>query len=179
MNNKRGAQRKRKPAKSANDQGHEQHVLNIDRVARVVKGGRRFRFRALVVVGDGKGQVGVGSAKGSDVAAAIEKAGKVANRQMIQAVINDPQTIPHEVTAKVGGACILLKSAPNGTGLIAGGITRQILTTAGYQNLYSKSLGNTNKTNLAYAVIEALKQLLPVERWHINQAQGQKQGEKS
>ena len=150
------------------DHGYNQKVLNIDRVARVVKGGRRFRFRALVVLGDGKGLVGVGSAKGSDVAAAINKAVNVAKRYMKQVVLAGPTTIPHDVKAKVGGAQILLKPAREGTGLIAGSVTREILETAGYHNIYSKSLGNSNKTNLAYAVIEALNQLLPQEEWHLN-----------
>ena len=147
---------------------YEQRVLNIDRVARVVKGGRRFRFRALVALGDGKGFVGVGSAKGPDVPAAINKAINVAKRQMMKVVVAEPTTIPHETIAKVGGAHILLKPAREGTGLIAGSVTREILEIAGYHNIYSKSLGNSNKTNLSYAVMEALKQLVAKEDWHLN-----------
>ena len=146
----------------------EHDVLNVDRVARVVKGGRRFRFRALVAVGNRKGCIGVGSAKGADPATAIQKATNVAQRYMIDAVLEEPTTIPHEVTAKVGGAHILLKPASEGTGLIAGGSIQKILEIAGYRNIYSKSLGRSNKINVAYAVIEALKQLQPRSQWHLN-----------
>ena len=147
---------------------YEQKVLNIDRVSRVVKGGRRFRFRALVALGDGKGLVGVGSAKGPDVTAAINKAVNVAKRGMKKVVIAKPTTIPHQVSAKVGGAHILLKPARAGTGLIAGSVTREILEITGYHNIYSKSLGNSNKTNLAYAVVEALRELVAKEDWHLS-----------
>ena len=146
---------------------YDQRVLNIDRVARVVKGGRRFRFRALVALGDGKGLVGVGSAKGADVTSAINKAVSVAKRSMSKVVISTPTTIPHQVMAKVGGANILLKPAREGTGLIAGSVTREILEITGYHNIYSKSLGNSNKTNLSYAVIKALKELVAKEDWHL------------
>ena len=146
---------------------YDQKVLNIDRVSRVVKGGRRFRFRALVALGDGKGLVGVGSAKGADVTAAINKAVNVAKRDMKKMVISKPTTIPHDITAKVGGAHILLKPAREGTGLIAGSVTREILEITGYHNIYSKSLGNSNKTNLAYAVIKALEELVAKKDWHL------------
>ena len=112
--------------------------------------------------------IGVGSAKGSDVTAAINKAVSVAKRSMTKVVISAPTTIPHEVTAKVGGALILLKPAREGTGLIAGSVTREILEITGYHNIYSKSLGNSNKTNLSYAVIIALKELVAKEDWHLN-----------
>lgn len=153
-----------------NNQNHpyNQKVLNIDRVGRVVKGGRRFRFRALVVLGDGKGLLGVGSAKGSDVTAAINKAADVAKKKMKKVVLAEPTTIPHDVLAKVGGAQILLKPAKEGTGLIAGSVTREILGIAGYHNVCSKSLGNSNKTNLAYAVVKALDQLVPKAEWHLS-----------
>lgn len=150
--------------------GYNQKVLNIDRVARVVKGGRRFRFRALVVLGDGQGLLGVGSAKGADVTAAIAKAANVAQASMVKVDLNRFKSISHDVQAKVGGAHILLKPAREGTGLIAGSVVRQILEVAGYNNIYSKSLGNSNKTNLAYAVMEALGQLLPFDKWHPQQA---------
>ena len=147
---------------------YEQVILNIDRVARVVKGGRRFRFRALVVLGDKKGLVGIGSAKGSDTSIAINKACNVAQRNLKRVVIEDPATIPHEVVAKVSGAHVLLKPAKGGTGLIAGGTIRQILELAGYHNIYSKSLRSNNKTNIAYATMEALRQLQTKASWHLN-----------
>ena len=143
---------------------YNQEVLAVHRVARVVKGGRRFRFRALVVLGDGQGLVGVGLGKGSDVSTAITKAGNVAQNKMFNAII-DQTTVPHDVIAKVGGAQVLIKPAKEGTGLIAGGTTRLILETAGYSNIYSKSLGNSNKINTAYAVIKALKQLVGRDDW--------------
>lgn len=142
----------------------DQRVLAIDRVARVVKGGRRFRFRALVALGDNKGSIGVGSSKGADVTSAITKAVAVAKKNMIKVPLQD-QTIPHEITAKVGGAKILIKPAPQGTGLIAGSVVREILAATGVANAVTKSLGNNNKTNASYATIEALQQLLPQDKW--------------
>lgn len=143
----------------------DERTLHIDRVARVVKGGRRFRFRALVAVGDHKGQVGIGTAKGADVTAAVTKANDVAKKNMIK-VATYKDTIPHEVEAKVGGAKILIKPASSGTGLIAGGVVRSVLEVAGIGNVLSKSLGSSNKTNTAYATIEALSQLKPAKQWH-------------
>lgn len=158
------------PAQNSKFQQHpyDQAVISIDRVARVVKGGRRFRFRALVVLGDKKGLIGIGTAKGADAVLAITKASNVAQKNMRQVIIEDPATIPHEVTAKVSGAKILLKPAKDGTGLIAGGTTRQILELAGYNNIYSKSLGSSNKINVAQAVIKALMKLEAKTDWHIN-----------
>lgn len=144
-------------------------TLDIDRVARVVRGGRRFRFRALVAVGDHKGKVGIGISKGADVTAAVTKATDVAKKNMITVPIYKG-TIPHEVEAKVGGAKILLKPASAGTGLIAGGAIRSILEIAGIGNVLSKSLGSSNKTNTAYATIEALSQLTPAKNWITNTA---------
>lgn len=146
--------------------GLDQKVLAIDRVARVVKGGRRFRFRALVAIGDNKGKIGIGSSKGQDVTTAIDKATDVAKKNMVSVPIASG-TLPHEITGKVGGAKILLKPAGKGTGMIAGAIPRQVLEVAGYENVVSKSLGNSNKTNLAYAVVEALQTLVPKDQWII------------
>ncbi len=142
----------------------DERTLHIDRVARVVKGGRRFRFRALVVVGDHKNKVGIGISKGADVTAAITKATEVAKKNLITVSIFK-DTLPHEVEAKVGGAKILLKPASPGTGLIAGGVIRTILEVAGVGNVLSKSLGSSNKTNTAYATIEALTLLKPSKDW--------------
>lgn len=142
----------------------DERVLAIDRVARVVKGGRRFRFRALVVVGDKKNKVGVGSAKGADVSTAVSKAVDVAKKNMINVTLYKG-TLPHDALTKVGGANILIKPASPGTGLIAGGVVRTILEVAGVHNALSKSLGSSNKTNTAYAVIEALDSMVPAKNW--------------
>jgi len=142
----------------------EETVINIDRVARVVKGGRRFRFKALVVVGDRKTRVGVGVAKGADVQSAIAKATDVAKKSMITVpVINT--TIPHDAEVKLSGARVMIKPAAPGTGIIAGGVVRQIIGVTGITNLLSKSLGSTNKVNIAYATIEALKSQVPKDQW--------------
>ena len=142
----------------------EEQVINIDRVARVVKGGRRFRFKALVVVGDRKTKVGVGVAKGADVQAAIAKATDVAKKNMIVVPIVNT-TIPHDAEIKLSGARVMIKPAAPGTGIIAGGVVRQIIGVTGINNLLSKSLGSTNKVNIAYATIEALRSLVPKEQW--------------
>lgn len=142
----------------------EELVINIDRVSRVVKGGRRFRFKALVVVGDKKTKVGVGVAKGQDVTAAIAKATNVAKKNMIEISL-EGDTIPHEVEKKVTGAHVLLKPAAPGTGIIAGGVVRQIIGVTGIRNMLSKSLGSTNKVNIAYATIDALRSLIPKDQW--------------
>lgn len=142
----------------------EEVVINIDRVARVVKGGRRFRFKALVVVGDRKNRVGVGVSKGADVQTAIAKATDVAKKHLITIpVINE--TIPHDMEVKVSGAQVLIKPAAPGTGIIAGGVVRSVIGVTGIRNMLSKSLGSTNKVNIAYATIEALKAQVPREQW--------------
>lgn len=142
----------------------DERVVHVDRVARVVKGGRRFRFRALVVIGDHKNRVGIGSAKGADVTAAVSKAVDIAKKNMVTLSIYKG-TLPHEAQAKVGGAQILIKPASPGTGLIAGGVVRTILEVAGVSNALSKSLGSSNKTNTAYATIKALQSIVPSKNW--------------
>ncbi len=142
----------------------EELVINIDRVARVVKGGRRFRFKALVVVGNRKGKVGVGVSKGQDVQTAVAKATDVAKKHLISIpVLNG--TIPHDAEIKLSGAHVLIKPAAPGTGIIAGGVVRQIIGVTGINNMLSKSLGSTNKVNIAYATIEALRSLVPKDQW--------------
>lgn len=148
----------------AGENPYEEKVVNIDRVARVVKGGRRFRFRALVVVGDKKGQVGIGISKGADVTAAVTKATSVAKKN-IQTVALENGTFPHEARAKVSGANILIMPASPGTGLIAGGVVRVVLELAGVQNALSKSIGSSNKINIAYATLEALMSVKPKSEW--------------
>ena len=141
----------------------EEVVINIDRVARVVKGGRRFRFKALVV-GNKKGKVGVGVSKGQDVQTAVAKATDVAKKHLITVPIVNT-TIPHDVEMKLSGARVLIKPAAPGTGIIAGGVVRQVIGVTGIHNMLSKSLGSTNKVNIAYATIEALRSLVPKEEW--------------
>jgi small subunit ribosomal protein S5 len=143
---------------------YEEVVINIDRVSRVVKGGRRFRFKALVVVGDGKNKVGVGVAKGADVQAAVAKATNVAKKHVVVIPI-DNETIPHDVEVRFNGAQVLLKPAAPGTGIIAGGVVRSVIAVTGVRNLISKSLGSTNKVNIAYATVEALKSVVPKSQW--------------
>ena len=142
----------------------EEVVINIDRVSRVVKGGRRFRFKALVVVGNHKGKVGVGVSKGQDVQTAISKATDVAKKNLITVPITN-ETIPHDAEVKVSGAQVLIKPAAPGTGIIAGGVVRQVIGVTGIRNMLSKSLGSTNKVNIAYATIDALKTMVPREQW--------------
>ena len=146
------------------DEKYDQRVLNIDRVARVVKGGRRFRFRALVTLGDHNGQVGIGIAKGADVTSAINKAAEVAKKSLRKVII-EKTTIPHQIEAKVGGAKLIFKPASLGAGLIASNLCRQILEVAGYTNIVGKSLGSSNKINVAYAVLKALDQLVARADW--------------
>ena len=156
-------QRTRKPMQEEEKQ-FDERMVHIDRVARVVSGGRRFRFRALVVVGDHKGRVGVGTSKGQDVTAAITKATDVAKKNMVTIHLHN-DTIPHETEGKVSGARILIKPASPGTGLIAGGVVRTVLEVAGIHNALSKSLGSSNKINVAYATVEALQAVVPKDQW--------------
>ena len=137
----------------------EQKVLDIRRVTRVVAGGKRFRFRATVILGDHKGHVGVGVDKGADTSEAIEKASRTARKDLISVPIKN-NTIPHEVIGKFSSAVVLLKPAGEGKGIVAGGPVRVIVSLAGIINVTSKILGTTtNKLNNARAAIEALKQL--------------------
>ena len=146
---------------------YDERVVHIDRVARVVKGGRRFRFRALVVVGDHKGKVGIGIAKGADVTSAVTKAVDVAKKHFVHIhIVNG--TVPHESEVKVGGSRILIKPASLGTGLIAGGVVRTVLEVTGVSNVLSKSLGSSNKINTAYATLAALQAIEHPDNWVTN-----------
>ncbi len=160
-----GTKPQRRDDRQVEEKQFDERVLNIDRVARVVKGGRRFRFRALVVVGDRKGKIGVGVSKGADVTSAITKATDVAKKNMVQIATNKG-TIPHEAETKVSGAKIRIMPASPGTGLIAGGVVRTVLEVAGVKNALSKSLGSSNKVNVAYATIKALTSIMPESEWH-------------
>ncbi len=167
--NNRGPRRDQAPQEPKQ---FEELVINIDRVSRVVKGGRRFRFKALVVVGDRKARVGVGVAKGTDVQGAVAKATDVAKKNMITIPLTN-ETIPHENEVRYSGAQVLLKPAAPGTGIIAGGVVRSIIGVTGIRNLLSKSLNSTNKVNIAYATIESLRGLVAKEDW-LNAPKGAK-----
>lgn len=178
-NNQRGGRRddRRNQAPEAPKE-FEEVVINIDRVARVVKGGRRFRFKALVVVGNRKNKVGVGVAKGADVQAAIAKATDVAKKHLITVpVVNE--TIPHEAEIKLSGARVLIKPGAPGTGIIAGGVVRSVVGVTGIRNLISKSLGSTNKVNIAYATVEALGSQVPRSQWLTTDKSDKKSAEKA
>ena len=142
----------------------EEITISVDRVSRTVAGGRRMRFKALVAIGNRKNKVGIGVAKGNDVTTAVAKATRKAKKTMITFNM-DGETICHETRTKVTGADVLLKPAAPGTGIIAGGTVRSIVGLTGVKNLISKSLGSTNKVNIAYAVIEGLRQQVPRKDW--------------
>jgi len=164
-NNQQGNNNRRpRPEMPKEEKEFDERVVHIDRVARVVKGGRRFRFRALVVIGDHKNRVGIGTAKGADVTAAVQKAVDVAKKNVVVIPVYK-DTIPHEAEAKVSGARILLKPASAGTGLIAGGVVRVVLEVGGIKNALSKSLGSANKINTAYATLAALQSIEPADNW--------------
>lgn len=134
---------------------YDQKLLNLARVTRVVKGGRRFRFRATLVIGNRKGKVGVGVAKGSDVSDAIQKSFNDAKRNLISVALAG-STIPHDVREKLGSAMILLKPGVPGQGIIAGGAVRAVMDLAGVKDIVSKSLGASNPLNVARATVLAL-----------------------
>lgn len=137
----------------------EEQVVDLRRVTRVMAGGKRFRFRATIIIGDGKGKVGVGIAKGLDVETSISKAKAKAKNNIIEVALKKG-TIPHEVEAKYSAARVLLKPAPEGHGLLAGGSPRLVLKLAGVKDVTAKCLGNTNnKLTNAMAAIEALKKV--------------------
>ena len=137
----------------------DQKVVELARVTRVTKGGKRMRFRACVLVGNRKGQVGLGVAKGADVSMAVNKATNQAQKRIIDVPIVGDSTIPHRITQKFGASIIMLKPAPKGSGIIAGGVVRLVLELAGVENVVSKTLGAKNKINNCKATLDALVKL--------------------
>ncbi len=134
----------------------EEKVVSIKRVTKVVKGGRNMRFAALVVVGDGNGHVGAGLGKAAEIPEAIRKGKEDAMKKLITVAVDDNASIPHDTIGKFGSAEVLLKKAPEGTGVIAGGPARNVLELAGIKNIRTKSLGSNNKQNVVLATIEGL-----------------------
>ncbi len=158
-NNNRGPRRPKRNRRGQREQREfEQKILDLARVTRVTKGGKRMRFRTCLIIGDRKGRVGMGVAKGADVAASVEKAFRQAKKNIVSVPLVDG-TIPNEVFVKFGAAKIILKPAPKGTGLKSGGPVRMVLELAGVPNAVSKILGTNNKINNAKATFKALRSL--------------------
>ena len=147
---------KKTEARSEQKQELKEKLVNVSRVAKVVKGGRTFRFSALVVVGDGKGRIGVGNGKSAEGPEAIKKATDDAKKNLVKiSLVNG--TLPHEYTTNFGSSKVILKPAVEGTGVIAGGAVRPVLELAGVKNVTAKTLGSRNSRNVVYATIKALK----------------------
>lgn len=134
-------------------------LVGINRVAKVVKGGRRFGFAALMVVGDGKGRVGAGSGKSKEVPEAVQKAAADAKKNMFRVPLREGRTLHHDVTGRFGSGKVILRSAPSGTGIIAGGPLRAIFEALGVQDVVAKSVGTTNPYNMVKATFAALQQI--------------------
>lgn len=137
----------------------EEKIVSIKRVTKVVKGGRNMRFAALVVVGDRNGHVGAGLGKAAEIPEAIRKGKEDAMKKLVKVAINEDGSIPHDWTGKFGSASVLLKTSPEGTGIIAGGPARNVLELAGYKNIRTKSLGSNNKQNVVLATIDGLSKI--------------------
>ena len=137
----------------------EDNVVTIKRVTKVVKGGRNMRFTALVVVGDKNGHVGVGLGKATEIPEAIRKGKEDAIKKLVEVPIDENGSVPHDLTGKFGSASVLIKRAPEGTSIIAGGPARAVLELAGYKNIRTKSLGSNNKQNVVLAAVNGLSNL--------------------
>lgn len=164
MSTDRGTKREKR-SRDTQEEKNEfiEHVVKIYRVAKVVKGGRRFSFSAIVVVGDGNGRVGAAMGKATEVPNAIRKAIERARKDMIRVPIVNT-TVPHETLGESDAAAVMLKPASLGTGIVAGGAVRAVVEAAGYQNILTKSLGSNNATNVVWATLEGLKTLKTAEQ---------------
>ena len=143
----------------ANSLELNEKVVSIKRVTKVVKGGRNMRFTALVVVGDGNGHVGAGLGKATEIPEAIRKGKEDAAKNLISVALDENDSVTHDYIGKFGGASVLLKKAPEGTGVIAGGPARAVIEMAGIKNIRTKSLGSNNKQNVVLTTIEGLRQI--------------------
>ena len=146
-----------------NQEGLVEKLVNVNRVAKVVKGGRIFGFTALTVVGDGKGKVGFGRGKSKEVPVAIQKAMEQARRNMIQVELKDGHTLQHPINARHGASKVYMQPASEGTGIIAGGAMRAVFEVLGIQNVLAKSVGSTNPINIVRATINGLTQMTSPE----------------
>lgn len=146
-----------------NQEGLVEKLVNVNRVAKVVKGGRIFGFTALTVVGDGKGKVGFGRGKSKEVPVAIQKAMEQARRNMIQVDLKDGHTLQHALNARHGASKVYMQPASEGTGIIAGGAMRAVFEVLGIQNVLAKSIGSTNPINIVRATVNGLKQMTSPE----------------
>ena len=159
----RKSNEKRQPRQARQPKLYDEEVISIGRVTKVTKGGRHFRFSAVVVVGDRKGKVGLGTGKSNEVPDAIKKASQAAAKNMVKVSIVEDRTIPHEATGVCGASKVMLRPAAKGTGVKAGGPVRSVLEMAGVKDILSKSLGSSTKVNMAYATLEALKSQRTIE----------------
>ena len=163
-NDRKPRQNRRRPnGRNRQPKLYEEDVISIGRVTKVTKGGRHFRFSALVVVGNKKGKVGLGTGKANEVPDAIKKAVQTATKNVIDVAIVENRTISHEIIGREGASKVLLKPAAKGTGVKAGGPVRSVLEMAGVKDILSKSLGSNTKINMAYATLNALKAQKTIE----------------
>ena len=163
MENDNKNRKPRRPRRKREPKLYEERVVNINRVTKVVKGGRRFRFSALVVIGDRKGKVGFGTGKAQEVPDAIKKAIEDAKRNLVEVPMYN-KTIPHTITGHCGAGEVFLRPAVSGTGIIAGGPVRAVVELAGYEDILSKSLGSATPINIIRATFDAMDRLRTAEQ---------------